>query len=135
MLGCGPAYAAAVAEHAPGVALDLARGISREDRAFRAAVDVWPTEPVPDDSPFRALEGVVLSAHRAGGIPAAFAEIGDMVVDDLELMARGLAPVRLQQAAPELVGRYRTVRPAEPDRDDKRVRAFLLGGSGRGGLS
>lgn len=240
VLGCGPAYATAVAEHALGLALDLARGISREDRAFRtgrerylgegnadavllrhadvglvgygnlgralrpllapfaptiraydpwlpdavlreadvhpasleetlassrfvfvlatvtaesqhllgareldllpdgarlvlvsraavtdyqalaerlatgrflAAVDVWPTEPVPDDSPFRSLDGVVLSAHRAGGIPAAFAEIGDMVLDDLELMARGLAPVRLQQAVPELVGHYRN-RPA-----------------------
>jgi len=240
VLGCGPAYAQAVAEHALGLALDLARGISREDRAFRvgrerylgegnadavllrhadvglvgygnlgralrpllaafsptvraydpwlpdavlrdadvlpasldetlsrsrfvfvlatvtadsqhllgareldllpdgarlvlvsraavtdyealaqrlasgrflAAVDVWPTEPVPEGSPFRSLEGVVLSAHRAGGVPAAFAEIGEMVVDDLELMARGLAPVRLQQAAPELVGRYRN-RPA-----------------------
>ncbi len=240
VLGCGPAYAQAVAEHALGLALDLARGISREDRAFRegrerylgegnadavllrhadvglvgygnlgralrpllapfaptlrvydpwlpdavlreadvvpagldevlgrsrfvfvlatvtgdsqhllgareldllpegarlvlvsraavtdydalaervgagrflAASDVWPTEPVPPDSPFRSLEGVVLSAHRAGGIPAAFLEIGDMVVDDLELLAAGLAPVRLQQAAPELVGRYRN-RPA-----------------------
>ncbi|SEP65224.1 NAD(P)-dependent oxidoreductase [Microlunatus flavus] len=240
VLGCGPAYAQAVAEHALGLALDLARGISREDRAFRegrerylgegnadavllrhadvglvgygnlgralrpllapfaptlrvydpwlpdavlreadatpagldevlsssrfvfvlatvtgdsehllgareldllpdgarlvlvsraavtdydalaervaagrflAASDVWPEEPVPADSPFRSLEGVVLSAHRAGGIPAAFLEIGDMVVDDLELMAAGLAPVRLQQAAPELVGRYRN-RPA-----------------------
>src|SRR5947209_5587058 len=36
VLGCGPAYARAVAEHALGLALDLARGISREDRAFRA---------------------------------------------------------------------------------------------------
>ncbi len=240
VLGCGPAYAQAVAEHALGLALDLARGISREDRAFRegrerylgegngdavllrhadvglvgygnlgralrplltpfaptvraydpwlpdavlreadvvpasldevlsrsrfvfvlatvtgdsehllgpreldllpagarlvlvsraavtdydalaervsagrflAGVDVWPTEPVPADSPFRSLDGVVLSAHRAGGIPAAFLEIGEMVLDDLELLAAGLAPVRLQQAAPELVGRYRN-RPA-----------------------
>lgn len=36
VLGCGPAYAQAVAELALGLALDLARGISREDRAFRA---------------------------------------------------------------------------------------------------
>ena len=240
VLGCGPAYAQAVAEHALGLALDLARGISREDRAFRegrerylgdgnadavllrhadvglvgygnlgralrpllapfaptlrvydpwlpdavlreadvvpagldevlsrsrfvfvlatvtgesehllgareldllpegarlvlvsraavtdydalaervgagrflAASDVWPTEPMPADSPFRSMEGVLLSAHRAGGIPAAFLEIGDMVVDDLALLARDLAPVRMQQAAPELVGRYRN-RPA-----------------------
>jgi hypothetical protein len=30
-----------------------------------------------------------------------------MVCDDLELIAAGLPPVRMQQAAPELVGRYR----------------------------
>lgn len=240
VLGCGPAYAQAVAEHALGLALDLARGTSREDRAFRAgrerylgagnddavllrhadvgfvgygnlgralrpllapfaptirafdpwlpasvlreadvvpasledtlrlsrfvfvlaavtadnqqlldaprldllapgarlvlvsraaiadydaleqrlaegrflaAIDVWPTEPVPAGSRFRSLEGVVLSAHRAGGIPQAFLEIGEMVCDDLDLMAAGLPPVRMQQAAPELVGRYRN-RPA-----------------------
>ena len=36
-----------------------------------------------------------------------FAKIGDMVVDDLRQIARGLPPVRMQVAAPELVGRYR----------------------------
>ena len=236
VLGCGPAYAPAVAEYALGLALDLARGISREDRAFRAgreryvadgnadavllrhatvgligfgnlgralhpllvpfhptvrvydpwlppgvlrdldvipatladtlarsrflfvlatatedsahllgpreldlvprgarvvlvsrsavvdhddlvrrvaagqflaAVDVWPAEPVPADDPARTLDGLILSAHRAGGIPAAFREIGDMVVEDLLLLDRGLPPVRMQRAARELVGRYR----------------------------
>ena len=72
-----------------------------------AGIDVWPTEPIPADSPFRREEGVIISSHRAGGIPEAFFSIGDMVCDDLELLARGLPPVRLQPAAPELVGRYR----------------------------
>jgi phosphoglycerate dehydrogenase-like enzyme len=236
VLGCGPAYADAVAEYALGLALDLARGISREDRAFRrdsesyvasgnsdaillrgapigligfgnlgralrpllepfrpvlrvydpwlpasalereglqpatlpevlstsaivfvlatvteqsehllgpaeldllppgarlvlvsraavvdypallervaaghlvAAIDVWPEEPVPADHPARGLEGLVLSAHRAGGIPQAFLQIGRMVVDDLTLIAAGLPPVRMQVAARELVDRYR----------------------------
>ncbi|HEY7009803.1 MAG TPA: NAD(P)-dependent oxidoreductase, partial [Jatrophihabitantaceae bacterium] len=208
VLGCGPAYADAVAEFALGLALDLARGISREDRAFRqgreryvasgsgdaillrgcdvgligfgnlgrallpllepfrctvrafdpwlpdtvlaragalpvalaelltqsrivfvlatvtaeselllgaaeldllpagarfvlvsrapvvdfdalldrvaagrltAAIDVWPAEPVPAAHRARTLDGLVLSPHRAGGIPQAFAEIGRMV--------------------------------------------------------
>jgi len=74
---------------------------------FLAAIDVWPEEPVPPDHPARALDGLVLSAHRAGGIPAAFAQIGDMVVDDLALIARGLPPVRMQVASRELVNRYR----------------------------
>ncbi|WP_223064912.1 MULTISPECIES: NAD(P)-dependent oxidoreductase [unclassified Streptomyces] len=236
VLGCGPAYAQAVAEYALGLALDLARGISREDRAFRAGreryvsdgnadavllrgadvgligfgnlgrslhpllapfrptlrvydpwlpaavlreqglvpatldetltrsrfvfvlatvtddsrhllgerelgllpdgarlvlvsrapvvdfpallarvaegrllagIDVWPDEPVAADDPARELEGLVLSAHRAGGIPEAFQTIGDMVVDDLTLLAQGLPPARMQTAARELVGRYR----------------------------
>ena len=72
-----------------------------------AGIDVWPEEPIPADSPFRHEEGVIISGHRAGGIPEAFFSIGDMVCDDLELIARGLPPARLQPAAPELVGRYR----------------------------
>jgi HAD superfamily hydrolase (TIGR01509 family) len=240
VLGCGPAYAQAVAEYALGLALDLARGISREDRAFRegrerylvagnadavllrhadvgligygnlgralrpllapfsptirvydpwlpgsvlreadlipaslaevlsastfvfvlaavtsdsqhllggpqfdllqngsrlilvsraavadfpalldrvaagkflAAIDVWPAEPVEADDRSRRLDGLVLSAHRAGGIPAAFTQIGDMVVDVQTLIAAGLPPARLQVGARELVGRYRN-RPA-----------------------
>ena len=78
-----------------------------EQDRFLAAIDVWPEEPLPPDDPFRRLDNVILSAHRAGGIPAAFHSIGEMVCDDLELMAKGLPPVRLQSAAPEIVGRYR----------------------------
>lgn len=72
-----------------------------------AGVDVWPDEPVPAGHPARELEGLVLSAHRAGGIPQAFHEIGDMVLDDLTQISRGLPPARMQVAAPELVTRYR----------------------------
>jgi phosphoglycerate dehydrogenase-like enzyme len=74
---------------------------------FLAAVDVWPEEPMPVDSPFRQLDGLVFSGHRAGGIPQAFLEIGDMVLDDLHQIERGLPPARMQVAARELVGRYR----------------------------
>jgi phosphoglycerate dehydrogenase-like enzyme len=79
---------------------------------FLAGVDVWPSEPAPADLRARRMEGLVLSAHRAGGIPAAFRQIGDMVVDDLELIAAGLPPVRMQVGAHELVGRYRN-QPAQ----------------------
>ncbi|RIJ77050.1 hydroxyacid dehydrogenase [Nakamurella silvestris] len=78
---------------------------------FLAGVDVWPIEPLEPDHRARGLEGLVLSPHRAGGIPAAFLQIGDMVVDDLESLRRGLPAVRMQAAARELVGRYRN-RPA-----------------------
>jgi phosphoglycerate dehydrogenase-like enzyme len=75
---------------------------------FLAATDVWPEEPAPADHPARRVEDMVLSAHRAGGIPSAFNEIGEMVLDDLDLMARGLPPVRNQAAVRELVTRYRS---------------------------
>jgi phosphoglycerate dehydrogenase-like enzyme len=74
---------------------------------FLAAVDVWSEEPAPADHPARRLEGLVLSAHRAGGIPQAFFQIGEMVLDDLAQVERGLPPARMQAAARELVGRYR----------------------------
>jgi len=77
-----------------------------------AAVDVWPQEPVALDDEARSLDGMVLSAHRAGGIASAFRLIGDMVLDDLRLVASGLPPVRLQRAERELVRRYRN-RPVE----------------------
>src|SRR5699024_5313749 len=32
---------------------------------IQAAVDVWPDEPLPAGSPFRALENVIVSGHRA----------------------------------------------------------------------
>ena len=74
---------------------------------FLAAIDVWPDEPMPADHRARSMDGLVLSAHRAGGIPSAFHDIGELVIDDLRLLKAGLPPVRLQVAAPELVGRYR----------------------------
>jgi phosphoglycerate dehydrogenase-like enzyme len=77
------------------------------DGRFLAGIDVWPDEPVRADHPARVMDGLVLSAHRAGGIPAAFQEIGDMVLDDLDLIQRGLPPARTQVGARELVGRYR----------------------------
>jgi phosphoglycerate dehydrogenase-like enzyme len=75
---------------------------------FLCAIDVWPEEPAAPDHPARNLDSLVLSAHRAGGIPSAFFEIGEMVLDDLDLVARGLPPVRHQLASRELVARYRS---------------------------
>ncbi|HEV7761590.1 MAG TPA: hydroxyacid dehydrogenase, partial [Acidimicrobiales bacterium] len=79
---------------------------------FAAAVDVWPVEPLPADHPARRLAGldhVVLSPHRAGGIPQALATIGALVLDDLDLVARGLPPVRLQRATWETSSRMRSL--------------------------
>jgi phosphoglycerate dehydrogenase-like enzyme len=75
---------------------------------LRAAIDVWPEEPVPPDHPARAVEGLLLSPHRTGGMPEAFREIGRLVAADLELILRGLPPVACRRAERETVGRLRS---------------------------
>jgi phosphoglycerate dehydrogenase-like enzyme len=72
---------------------------------FKAAIDVFPQEPLPGDHPIRRASGAVLSAHRAGSVREGLWDLGRLVVDDLEALARGLPPQRLQQAQPELVAR------------------------------
>lgn len=72
---------------------------------FRAAIDVFPQEPLPADHPIRRAPGVVLSAHRAGSVAADMHTIGHLVVNDLEAILAGLPPMEMQIAHPELVRR------------------------------
>ena len=65
---------------------------------FRAATDVFPEEPAPADARARSVANLLLSSHRAGGLPETLAGIGQMLVDDLDLILRGLPPQRLQSA-------------------------------------
>jgi phosphoglycerate dehydrogenase-like enzyme len=73
---------------------------------FRAAIDVFPSEPLPAAHPIRGVPGAVLSPHRAGLVKEALWEIGQRVVDDLEALANGLPPRRMQVGEPELATRY-----------------------------
>jgi phosphoglycerate dehydrogenase-like enzyme len=73
---------------------------------FRAAIDVFPSEPLDPAHPIRTAPGVVLSPHRAGLVQGALWEIGRRVVDDLEAMVSGLPPRRLQVAELEFAARY-----------------------------
>jgi phosphoglycerate dehydrogenase-like enzyme len=75
---------------------------------LRVATDVFPEEPFAQDHPIRDLPNVVLSAHRSGGMPEAFLEIGRMVLSDVELLLRGLPPVSCKVAQPETVSRFRS---------------------------
>jgi len=74
---------------------------------IRAAIDVFPDEPVPPDHRARSTPNVILSAHRSGGLPGTYREVGTMVADDLELILRGLPPQRMQRATPETVTQLR----------------------------
>jgi phosphoglycerate dehydrogenase-like enzyme len=75
---------------------------------IRAAIDVYPTEPIPAGHRLRSTPNTVLSAHRAGNIPEIWTGMGEMVVDDMELILRGLPPQRCQRALVETVARLRS---------------------------
>ena len=67
---------------------------------FRAAVDVYPQEPLPLDHPLRQSQNILLSAHRAGGTWASYARICEMMMDDIRQILAGHPPQRLQRAEP-----------------------------------
>jgi len=73
-----------------------------------AASDVFPEEPLPKDHPVRTLPNFLRSAHRAGALDVAFKRMGDMVLEDMSLMDRGLPPVRCKRAERETVSRMRS---------------------------
>ena len=75
---------------------------------LRVATDVFPEEPVPADDPLRRIEGLLLSAHRTGGMKEALFEIGRMTVADAELILRGLPPQLCRRADPALAARLRS---------------------------
>ncbi len=85
---------------------------------FKVATDVFPTEPLAADHPIRDVDDAVLSAHLAGSVREGLWEIGEMVCDDLEAIVRGLPPLRLQNAEPELARRYASNRPPPLDDPD-----------------
>ena len=73
-----------------------------------AASDVFPEEPLAADHRVRRLPGFLRSAHRAGALEVAFKRMGDMVLEDMALMDRGLPPVRCKRAERETVARMRS---------------------------
>ncbi|MBV9391004.1 MAG: hydroxyacid dehydrogenase [Verrucomicrobia bacterium] len=75
---------------------------------LRVATDVFPDEPLAKNHAIRDLPNVLLSAHRSGGTPEAFLEIGRMVLSDIELLLRGLPPLSCKAAQPETVSRLRS---------------------------
>lgn len=70
---------------------------------IRAAVDVFPEEPIEQSDPIRALEGFILSPHRAAAVRDGRRLIGRMIVKDVLAMIKGDAPTELQQATADRV--------------------------------
>jgi phosphoglycerate dehydrogenase-like enzyme len=86
--------------------VDFAALVDAADKGkIQAAIDVFPTEPVPPDGAVRNVKNTILSPHRAASIRHERQAIGQMVVDDLEVMAKGLPPALMQVAQPEIIDR------------------------------
>lgn len=79
-----------------------------ESSRIVAASDVYPQEPLAADHPVRRLKGFIRSAHRAGALDSAFKKMGEMVLEDMDLMDRGLPPMRCKRAERETVSRIRS---------------------------
>lgn len=96
-----------LASRAEIVDFDAFLALAAEGR-FRAAVDVFPEEPVPADHAIRQTPNVLFSHHLAGGVEASYARIREMMVDDIAQVLKGLPPLRMQRAEPRLAGLMRS---------------------------
>ena len=76
---------------------------------IRVATDVFPVEPAAQDDPIRQVPNILFSPHRAGALPLALREIGERVLEDMDLIKRGLAPVACRRAERETVARFRSM--------------------------
>jgi phosphoglycerate dehydrogenase-like enzyme len=75
---------------------------------FRAAVDIFPEEPVPANSPYRSVPNVLFSSHLAGGLNASYARIREMMLDDIGQIMKGFPPLQMQKADPKLAAKMRS---------------------------
>lgn len=79
---------------------------------IRVATDVFPQEPLPLDDPIRLVPNTLFSPHRAGALTFALREIGTRVLEDVDLIARGLPPIACRRAERETVAKMRS-KPVE----------------------
>jgi phosphoglycerate dehydrogenase-like enzyme len=79
-----------------------------KNRKVFAAIDVFPVEPVPKNHKIRKLTNVIFSPHRAGALDSAFKEMGDIVLEDLKLINKGLPPRLCKKAIKETVRHLRS---------------------------
>lgn len=75
---------------------------------IRVASDVFPTEPLPQDDPIRQTPNMLFSPHRAGALTFALREIGTRVLEDMDLISKGLPPVACRRAERETVAMIRS---------------------------
>ena len=76
---------------------------------IRVATDVFPIEPTTLGDPIRQAPNILFSPPRAGALSMALREIGARVLEDMDLIARGLTPVACRRAERETVARFRSM--------------------------
>ena len=69
---------------------------------FRAAIDVYPQEPVDPSSPMRKRRSIIFSPHLAGGMRDSYQRIANSLADEIPQLLRELPPLLLQRAEPRL---------------------------------
>ena len=72
-----------------------------ENEYFRAAIDVYPVEPVPADSTFRKKSNILFTSHVAGALDYSYKNIRDMMMNDIKKILNGMPPIHLQHADPD----------------------------------
>jgi len=70
---------------------------------IRAAIDVFPVEPLAKDHPLRGMPNVILSPHRAAAVSGGRQLMGHLIVEDIARMIEGRPPADLQRARREHV--------------------------------
>lgn len=70
---------------------------------IKAAIDVFPVEPLAADHVLRRLPNVILSPHRAAAVTGGRQLMGHLIVEDIKRMLSGQPPADLQRARPEHV--------------------------------
>ena len=71
-----------------------------EQNKFRAAIDVFPEEPVPSNAFFRRESNILFTSHVAGAMHFSYKNIREMMMDDIRQILKGMPPTRLQRAEP-----------------------------------
>jgi len=80
---------------------DLIKRLKKGD--IFAATDVFPEEPVSKKDPIRKVKNILFSAHRAGALESAFFNMGNIVLKDMNLIAKNLQPKFCKAAQPKTV--------------------------------
>lgn len=110
--------------------------VLRQNRIGGAGLDVFQTEPLPDESPLRKLDNVILSPHTAGEPDGLFLhkERFQFFAANITRVSKGLPPL---QALNDLTGQSREpgrrIRPIQlPEGYDGKILLVSLSGEGIG---